>query len=58
MFAALALTLCAGKLPGFGDLQFYSNYSEQFVGAQAMVSFSSGSAHGDDGANVSGHGER
>lgn len=56
---ALAATAVAatdvGRL-GYDDMARYANASTFFVGAQAIVSFSSASAHGPAARKISGHG--
>ena len=45
----------SATLPGFGDPALYQNASAALVGAQAFLSFSSASAQGPRGFNVTGH---
>lgn len=45
LLAAHAAT-CAAALPGFDDLPLYTKWAPSFVGAQQIVSFSSGAVHG------------
>ena len=49
------LLQAASPIPGWDDLPLYQNASRYFVGAQSFISFSSASAHGPAGTNVTGH---
>jgi hypothetical protein len=55
LLLALLVGQSGSSLPGFGDLPLYQNASRFLVGAQAFVSFSSASAHGARGQNLTGH---